>query len=153
MNLYQNCPLIIGGTGTKEKEAKKFVKDKNLKDVHFTGFIERQIIPQYFSTADIFCSPATKDETFGIVLIEAFASGLPVVAFANEGYKTVLENENLGFLVKNKSADALGQALLILLTNKSLRDQLSKINRELAKTKYSWDIVGKQICNFYRSLC
>src|SRR3972149_6421456 len=77
--------LIIVGEGPQKQDLQAFVLDKKIPEVYFEGHVSPQKLPAYYRTADIFCSPATHGESFGIVLLEAMASGLPIVAFFNTG--------------------------------------------------------------------
>lgn len=143
--------LIIVGDGPQKRKAKACVQEEKLKNVIFTGAVSRQALPSYYATADIFCSPATHGESFGVVLLEAMASGLPVVAFDNPGYKSIFPDFAQGFLVPNKNISALTQALLILATTPSLGRELGHKNRQYAK-RFSWKKVGGDTLKFYQSL-
>ena len=71
------------GKGEQKKECEEFTKKQQLKEVYFLGERDDEEKARFFTTADIYCSPAPHGESFGVVLLEAMASGLPVVAFAN----------------------------------------------------------------------
>ena len=147
--LLPNIRLIIVGDGPEKQKAKDYARKEKLKNVVFTGSVSRKDLPSWYATADIFCSPATHGESFGVVLLEAMASGLPVVAFDNPGYRSLLGKHSQGFLVFNKSISALAQALLILAKDKELRQKLGKQNRAFVK-QFSWEKVGKEILKFYQ---
>ncbi len=142
--------LIIVGEGVLEEECKEFCRSNSLEDVHFEG--GKNDVSSYYTTCDIFCSPAIYGESFGIVLLEAMASGKPVVCYGNIGYRRVLEGtkgENL--MVEPKNQSGLTEKLLSLIENKSLREEMGRWGIEEAR-KYSWDVVAKQVLDFY-SLC
>lgn len=143
--------LMIVGDGPQKKEAKSYVRKNKLKNVVFLGKVSSENLPSYYATADIFCSPATHGESFGVVLLEAMASGLPVVAFDNPGYRSNFPKHAQGFLVFNKSAEALAQALFILVLNKSWRGKLGRQNRVFA-LEFSWEKVGRKTLKFYQSI-
>lgn len=145
----RNWRLLLVGEGLEKKSLQRLVKEKSLKNVHFFGFVPREKLPSYYATADIFCSPATHGETFGVVLLEAMASGLPLVAFDNPGYRQVFPNFQKPFLVPNKNIGALSQALAILISYPRLRQELSQKNRKEVQ-KYSWEKVGSEILKFYQ---
>lgn len=146
-----NIRLIIVGDGPERQKAKDFVKEEELKNVVFAGAVSRRDLPSWYATADIFCSPATHGESFGVVLLEAMASGLPVVAFDNPGYRSIFPDFARGFLVPNKNISALTQALLILATNSGLRRELGQKNRQYAKG-FSWEKVGGDVIKYYHQL-
>lgn len=145
-----NIRLIIVGDGPQKRKARDYVRDEKLKNVVFAGYISQGDLPSYYATGDIFCSPATHGESFGVVLLEAMSAGLPVVAFDNPGYRSLFPDFARGFLVPNKNVSALTQALLILATNPRLRRELSQKNRRYAK-RFSWVRVGNEILKFYRT--
>jgi len=151
-NTHQNLRLLIVGSGPTEKKLKNYSKKNKLKIVRFLGFIPDAQLNRYFASADIFCSPATENETFGGVILEATASGLPVVAFANQGYKNVFGELLKGFIVKNKSVDALVTALEIFIKNKNFRQETGRNNRKLTEELFAWEAVGERILTFYKSL-
>jgi phosphatidylinositol alpha-mannosyltransferase len=142
--------LIIIGDGPQKKKAKDYVKEEKLKEVVFAGQVSPQDLPSFYATADIFCSPATHGESLGVVLLEAMATGLPVVAFDNPGYQKVFPDFGKGFLVPKKNVSALTQALLILATNPNLKKELGRKNRDYAQ-QFSWEKVGKEILKFYQT--
>ncbi|MBI5871774.1 glycosyltransferase family 4 protein [archaeon] len=140
--------LIAVGDGVYRKKWERIVEKKNLKDVVFVGSQNEKHIPQYYATADVFCSSAVKGESFGIVLLEAMASGKPVVSFANRGYREVLKNYDRRFLVEPRNTRALAKALLTLVKDAKLRERLGIWGLRESR-KYSWDIVGEKVLDFY----
>lgn len=143
--------LIIVGDGSQKKKAVNYVKKERLKEVFFLGTVLNQELPAYYASADIFCSPATHGESFGVVLLEAMATGLPVVAFDNQGYRSLLPKHAQGFLVFNKNSPALAQALLVLIKDAKLRKELGQKNHDYARV-FSWKSVGEKILKFYQQL-
>lgn len=142
--------LIIIGEGELKEECQNFVKKHNLKEVYFEGEKTGQELVSYFASSDIFCAPSIYGESFGIVLLEAMACELPVVAFANEGYKSILaEKRGERFLVQPKDYRGLAKKLEVLIENENLRKEMGKWGRKEAK-KYSWDKVTNQILDFYQ---
>ncbi|MBM3209717.1 glycosyltransferase family 4 protein [Candidatus Shapirobacteria bacterium] len=147
-----NLRLIIVGDGPQREKAAAFIKENQLKNIEFLGKVSAEELPSCYRTADIYCSPALYGESFGIVLIEAMASGLPVVAYANEGYALVLKDKPFcDFLVKPGDTASLAEKLEVLIKDKKLRQELGTAGLEEAK-KYSWENVGKQTLEFYRTL-
>ncbi len=144
--------LIIVGEGELKEYCQNYVKENNLKEVCFEGQITGPKLPSYYRTCDIYCSPAIYGESFGIVLIEAMASSVPVVAFANEGYKRVLEKgKGKRFLVRPKDYKTLAKKLEILIKNPKIRKEMGEWGIREAK-KYSWPKIADQVLDFYQ-LC
>jgi phosphatidylinositol alpha-mannosyltransferase len=141
--------LIVVGPGiTLRRPYEKWVKNHGMKDVVFTGYIPEADKPRYFKTADVYCSPATSRESFGIVLLEGMAVGTPVVASDIDGYNSVITHERDGLLVPAKDSNGLAQTLVKVLTDQPLRDRLSA-EALLTAQKYSWDKVAARVLDFY----
>ncbi|MCJ7654504.1 MAG: glycosyltransferase family 4 protein, partial [Dehalococcoidia bacterium] len=117
----------------------------------FVGFVPSDELPSYYSSADIFCAPATGGESFGIVLLEAMACGKPVVATNIKGYASVLTNGEEGLLVPPRDEKSLAHALLYLLNDKNLRLKMGAKGRTTAE-KYSWPNISRQVMDYYNSL-
>ena len=139
--------LIVAGNGPEEARLRDFVKQHALHDVVFAG-APRDTAP-WFAAADIFCAPAPHGESFGIVLTEAMAAGRPIVAAANEGYRTVLDGEAARFLVSPGSADALAQAIAILAGDAELRARLGAWGRE-ASARYDCRHLAPSLVALYQ---
>jgi phosphatidylinositol alpha-mannosyltransferase len=148
---FENVRLIIGGKGDELKKIKKYIKKFDLRDVEILGFVEEEDKPRYFTTCDIFCSPALYGESFGIVLVEAMASGKPVVACSNPGYKTVLSGRGSLLLCEPKDTEELAQKLEILCKDRELRRFMGEWGLKEAQ-KYSWPRICKQVLAVYKSV-
>jgi phosphatidylinositol alpha-mannosyltransferase len=141
--------LIIIGPGTRlRKKYERWIKHHKVKDVVFIGYVTYTDLPRYYQTADIFCSPATGRESFGIVLIEAMAMGKPVVATSIEGYASVVTHGEEGLLVPPKDSHKLAQALLTLLKDPPLRQKMGEKGKLKAKN-YSWEQIAKRVFDYY----
>jgi phosphatidylinositol alpha-mannosyltransferase len=146
---FRNLRLIVVGEGPQKKEMEEFVKENGLKEVVFEGEVKEDKVANYYTTCDLFCSPATHGESFGLVLVEAMACQKPVVAFANEGYFQFLHNKKGGILVKNKDWRELAKKLAILIKNQKLREKMGKIALKEAE-EYSWTKIADRVLDFYQ---
>ena len=146
---YQNLRLLVAGEGPEKENCEKFVKDHNLSDVVFLGTVEKDL-PSLYATCDIFCAPSIFGESFGIVILEAMASGKPVVGFANKGYKELMRGK-MGekFLARPRDFKELARKIEILIRNEKLRNELGKWG-EREVQKYSWSKISEKILWFYR---
>jgi len=116
------------------------------------GRIEPHLLPRYYTSADIFCSPATGQESFGIVLLEAMASGIPIVASEIPGYRTVVTSGKEGFLVPPRDPERFAAAIAELGNEPALRRTFGTQGREKA-LMYNWPIiVGLLERLFYETL-
>jgi phosphatidylinositol alpha-mannosyltransferase len=144
-----NSRLIIVGPGTRLRRGyEREVRKSGLQDVVFTGLVSYEELPRYYKTADIFCAPATGQESFGIILLEAMALGKPIVASNIEGYANVLAHNAEGLLTPPGDKDMLTRALLSLLTDESLRREMGARGRVKA-LEYSWERIAQNVLKYY----
>ncbi|OIP57193.1 MAG: hypothetical protein COX79_04075 [Candidatus Levybacteria bacterium CG_4_10_14_0_2_um_filter_36_16] len=127
-----NTTLFLVGEGVEKKNLLKLAKKIGIGNkTIFTGFIEHDILPRAYADADVFLF-ASQTETQGMVILEAFASGLPVVAVDDDALRgVVLDGEN-GFLVA-KDEELFAQKALDVLENPMLRKKLSLCAKQTAK--------------------
>ncbi len=144
--------LIVVGPINKLRLHYKFLtRSYNLKDVIYVDYVSDQDLSRFYHTADIFCSPATGWESFGIVLLEAMAASKPVLATNIPGYAGVLSQDVDGMMVPPKNITALVEALDLLIRDKSLRESLGKRGREKAEN-HSWDKVARNVMDYYEQV-
>jgi len=141
--------LIVVGDGPLRSSVESYVARHRVPNVVLAGYVPEQVKPRYFASADIFCAPATGAESFGIVLLEAMASGLPVVATEVPGYMSVLEPGKDSVSVQPKRWRELGSALVILVRDAEMRRRLGAAAHERAQ-RYSWDRVASEIVEIYQ---
>lgn len=151
LTLKPKAQLVIAGKGPLDSEARNLAKHLKIENsVEFKGFIPFGEIPSYYKSADIYCSPALGGESFGIVLLEAMASGTPVVASNIHGYSQVVKDNENGLLFETGDEDDIVKKIIQLADDKALREKCIKNGFTLAD-KYSWENVAKQIESFYIS--
>lgn len=145
-----NIRLIVVGPGNPDKESYRILSSHNLQDVEFVGRVSYEDLPRYYASADIFCSPATGAESFGIVLLEAMSASKPVIASDIEGFRGVMTHGEQGLLVPKKDSDALANALGNLASDSEQRLKLGAEGSKTAKN-YRWEIVAERVENYYES--
>jgi phosphatidylinositol alpha-mannosyltransferase len=145
---HVDARLLVAGAGPKLREYRRFIGLRGIRDVDFLGRVSDEEKARYFASADIFCAPATGQESFGIVLLEAMAAGVPIVASDIHGYKRVVERNVQGILVEPKNPRALAAALYALARDADLRHDLGDAGRRRAP-EFSWDRVTERIVDFY----
>jgi phosphatidylinositol alpha-mannosyltransferase len=143
-----NTRLIVVGDGPLRNSVESYISRHRLQDVVMAGYVPDFVLPRYYCSADIFCAPATGAESFGIVLLEAMASGLPVVATEIDGYMSVLEPGRDSLTVSPKSWAELGAALVILTRDAQLRRRMGEYGLEKAR-RYAWEEVASQVLEVY----
>jgi len=143
--------LIVVGDGRLRRRVERMASGALLGRVHFEGRVSNEHLPWYYASADIFCSPARGGESFGIVLLEAMASGVPVVATDLPGYRTVLTSGKEGLTVPPRNPRALADALELLLERPDLRSAMGARGIETAK-RYAWPLIVTRLEEIYHSL-
>jgi phosphatidylinositol alpha-mannosyltransferase len=140
--------LLLVGTGPGEREARRYVLTRQLENVEFLGRVPEGQKAQLFKTADIYVSPATGRESFGIVLLEAMSAGAPIICSDIHGYRGVVRRDRDGLLVEPGNADALAASMRRLIDDPQLRAQLSRAGEERAQL-FTWEHVGQAVEEYY----
>jgi phosphatidyl-myo-inositol alpha-mannosyltransferase len=140
--------LVIGGDGVDREKLENLAQDLELDSVTFLGYISLEQKVKLLRTSDLFCSPALYGESFGIVLIEAMATGLVTVAGDNPGYAGVMHGLGAISLVNPKHSAEFARRLDLLLHEADLR----KLWRNWAKNEmpqYTNEAVVSQYLEVY----
>ena len=140
--------LILCSVGPLLGRLRRFVREQRLEDVLFAGRVSDVDKARFYKTAQIFCAPSTGQESFGIVLLEAMAAGLPVVASDIHGYKRVVQRNVTGLLVEPRDPDAIAGALERLVCDPALRERLGQAGARRAP-EYDWSHVATQLVELY----
>ncbi len=147
---WPNLRLIVAGPGKPDDESYRIMAERNLTEVVFAGAVSEEDKARYYRTADIYCSPATGGESFGIVLLEAMAAGAPVVASNIEGFSNVITHGQDGLLVDPKREDTLADAIGSLLRDRDLGRRLESNARGTVE-RFRWSRVASRVLEHYRS--
>ncbi len=140
--------LILVGDGrlrrSLERAARRFPPGR----VVFEGQVEHERLPRYYASADVFCTPARGSESFGLVLLEAMAQGVPIVATDIPGYRSVVTHESEALLVPPRDPGALARALGSLLRDPARRERLGAAGLRTA-ARYGWDSIAERLEAIY----
>lgn len=142
--------LIIAGDGPERERLEDQVAEDGLRNVSFLGQVDEETKLDLFARADVFCSPALHGESFGIVLLEAMASGRVVVAGNNAGYESVLTGRGRISLVNPRDIPEFARRLSLLLDDEVLRKAWLDWAREEVK-KYSYENIVNQYMAIYKA--
>jgi phosphatidyl-myo-inositol alpha-mannosyltransferase len=143
-----NCRLLVVGGGPQAKEARRYLATRKLGGVEFLGRVSDEERDSLFKTADVYCSPATGRESFGIVLLEAMAAGTAIVASDIHGYKGVVRRGREGLLVPPGKPKAIAAAIGQLLADDELRAEMGANGRRRAE-EFSWERVTAKVDDYY----
>jgi phosphatidylinositol alpha-mannosyltransferase len=143
-----DCRLLVVGSGPLAREARRYVATRRLRGVEFLGRVSDEEKAQLFRTADVYASPATGGESFGIVLLEAMASGTAIVASDIHGYKGVVRRGREALLVPPRDPKAIAGAIGRLLGDDAERRAMGEAGR-LRAEEFSWPRVTAKVDDFY----
>jgi phosphatidyl-myo-inositol alpha-mannosyltransferase len=117
-------------------------------EVEFAGFVPDEDLPRYYQSCDVYCAPSTGGESFGVVLLEAMAAGVPILASRIPGYASVLTHGREGFLADPKNSPAIAAGIIRLLSDANLRGAMGQAGKRTA-AQYDWPIVAGRVLAFY----
>jgi phosphatidylinositol alpha-mannosyltransferase len=140
--------LVVAGDGP-ERPALQDLPAEMRKRVVMLGNVPHEELPPYHAASEVFCAPATGRESFGIVLVEAMAAGLPMVASDIPGYREVVRDGLEGRLVPPRDPPALARAVAELLDDPETAKRFGEAGRSRA-WRYSWSTVAGEIEEIYR---
>lgn len=135
--------LVLVGDGPMAAELRTL-----LPEAHFAGFQQGEALARWYASADVFVFPSTT-ETFGNVILEAFASGLPVVAADKGGARDLIRAGENGLLARPGDAEHLAAQIHALLARPSLLTQLG-CGAVVSAARYQWPVVNRRLLDGYR---
>lgn len=146
--VHPDVRLYVVGEGPERDRAQRALPERLRSDVVFLGRVDDEELARMYATADVYVSPATGGESFGIVLVEAMAAGATVVASDLPGYRAVVADGVNGILVEPGNPGALAGRLVELLSNPARRRALAgQAARDV--TRYDWSVVSRQVREVY----
>ncbi|MDK2781480.1 MAG: hypothetical protein PWR13_508 [Archaeoglobi archaeon] len=149
----QDATLVMVGTGEMLPFLRAQAKMLGIeKRVIFTGYVDEERLSEIYRMADIFVLPSITSEAFGVVLLEAMASGVPVIASDTGGIREILAESGAGLLVTPENELELRKAIKKLLKSPNLRERYAERGRELAERKYSWEVIVPRIEELYKEI-
>jgi colanic acid/amylovoran biosynthesis glycosyltransferase len=155
--LLDRCPDLdltytIAGGGPLRAQLEKLVNGIGLTEVvRFLGPCTRNEVAEVLAESDLFVLPSVA-ESFGVVLLEAQAAGLPVVATAVGGTDCAIADGQSGFLVASRDADALTERLCHLVRHPDLRSQMSQAGRALVEQRYDIRKLNSRLVHIYEAV-
>ena len=136
--------LVVGGEGPLTQDLKSLAREAGIADlIKFTGYIPEEELPLYYRMADLFILPTEELEGFGLITVEALASGLPVLGTPVGGTKEILAHMGPEFLFADPTPDSMAQLILEAIntwaSDSEVYEQISRKCRRVAENHYSWD--------------
>ncbi len=152
VNERTNAMFVIVGDGPQKNQLVSSVEAFKLsKNFKFLANVKEDMLPPLYNCADVFALPSIQ-EGQGIVVLEAEASGKPVVAFDIGGVNEAVRNGETGLLIKRGDCGALADALLRLLGDNALRDRMGVGGRKFVSENFTWDLCAQRMLSVYREV-
>lgn len=148
---YPETQLIIGGDGPNRTALERQALSEDTQAVSFLGYLDDERKKELMQRADLFCAPAIYGESFGIVLIEALASGQVLVAGNNPGYTSVLKGFGAVSLVDPRDTAAHAALLEKMLYDADLRLRYKKWAKQYIQ-QYDYSVTTDQYETIYTKL-
>ncbi len=143
--------VVVSRDSRRLRRYRGSIEGSGRRGIVFADHVSNEELPRYHRSAHIFCSPATGNESFGYVVVEGMAAGLPVVASNIEGYASVMTHEVEGLLVPPRDTFALADAISGLVRDARTREMLGAAGRKRAE-EFSWPRVTQQVLSYYERL-
>ncbi|OQB13246.1 MAG: Alpha-D-kanosaminyltransferase [Firmicutes bacterium ADurb.Bin193] len=143
--------FVIAGTGSRYEELKRLVEGKNLSDtVLFTGFLNN--VSELENIMDIQANASYGTEAASLSLLEGMSLGKPAVVSDFGGNPELIEDGVNGFVVPIKNSQAMADAIIRLLTDEALMNDMSKRSVEIFESRFTSQIMTQKMEQFYKSL-
>lgn len=150
-----SAKLIVIGNGPMEEEWKSLVSKIDMNEkIHFLGEIGSDMLADYYQAADLFVLPACeRSEAFGLVQVEAMASGLPVISTElGTGTSYVNKSGETGLVVRPKEPNSLRDGILYMLNNPDVRRAMGIRGKERAMKEFSLETMVDRVLSLYGAL-
>ncbi len=144
---HDNYYLFLIGDGPHKMELEQLYAGRN---IIFTGKLDRDLLPLYYSATDLFLFPSRTD-TFGMSVLEAQACGLPALVSSNGGPKEIIEDGKTGYIIKENTVESwqqkIQQVIVDMESNREYQEQLKSQSRQNVLNKASWEIFFGEFIN------
>ncbi|MBU4257043.1 glycosyltransferase, partial [Patescibacteria group bacterium] len=149
-----NCRLLIIGRGELREKYEKQAEELGVGRIEFiSDVVSDSELAGYYQKADVFVMPSiNKGEAFGMVLLEAMACAVPVIASNLPGVRNVFQNGVQGLLIEPGDADDLKNKMELMLSDNGKRREMGRAGRKLAEEKYSREKAGERMEEVYKHI-
>ncbi len=150
----ENVVVLVVGGGYGESDTKKLVSQLNMADrIIFAGpQSPDEELPDYYNIGDFLVLPSTHSESFGLVVLEAMASGIPAIVSSLPGPSQLITEGTDGLIAQKGDITNLKNKINILAGNPELCKKMGAAARSKIVKNYSWDMVGTQLDSAFRSI-
>ncbi len=156
LKIHPDIVYLIVGKGPQNNELKKLVRDSGLdSSVRFAGFVPDEKLPEYYNLCDVFIMVPRQVrgdyEGFGLTYLEANACGKPVIGSRTGGVPEAIIEGKTGFIVDPDSVEEISSALITMLSEKQLADNIGNTGKIRIEKELSWDLVAGRMWSIMQS--
>lgn len=148
---YPDAALTVAGFGSQRPMLESLVAELGLRSVTFVGRVPSNKMGELYDQADIYIN-ASNIDNMPLSIMDAFATGVPVVTTNAGGIPYMVRNGETGFLVECEDCEGLATASLRLLRDPALAERMADEARRECLDRYQWNVVGEQYERLYQSL-
>lgn len=148
---YENVHLTIAGDGSELNNVQQYVKENNLKDVNFTGYVEGKEKHEVYKSADCYLLPSYS-EGMPLSIIEAFAYGLPVITRPVGAIKDFFIDGKMGFMTAGLDPNIIANLLCKCIDNPKLCLSIKQFNKNFVHTRFSPKTIASNLEAIYNEI-
>jgi glycosyltransferase involved in cell wall biosynthesis len=147
---HPNTLFVVAGKGPSKKLIEDRIKELGIEDnIKLTGFVPDELLPVYYDAADYFVLPSASGEGLPLVLLEAMACGLPVIATTVGGTPEIINHMKNGVLVPPRNPEAMATTMSELLLQDELGPSIGKEARRVIENRFTWEENLRQLQTIY----
>jgi D-inositol-3-phosphate glycosyltransferase len=147
---YPDILFLIAGKGPSKQFIEDRIKELGIENnTNLTGFVPDELLPAYYNAADYFVLPSASGEGLPLVLFEAMACGLPVIATAVGGTPEIIEHMKNGVLVPPRNPKAMTEALIKLLSKEEFGTSIGEEAKMSIKNRFTWEENVQRLAKVY----
>jgi len=142
--------FVVAGKGPSRKLIEDRIKELGIEDnIKLPGFVPDKLLPVYYNAADYFVLPSASGEGLPLVLLEAMACGLPVLATTVGGTPEIIKHMKNGVLVPPRNPEAIAETMSKLLSKEGLDPAIGEEARRNVKDRFTWKKNLRQLQSIY----
>lgn len=145
--------LVVVGDGDLRPHYEQHAEAKGVRQqTHFLGKRGHDVLPEIYNIGDVVVLPSQLQESFGMVLIEGMACGLPAIASTLPGVRMIVNHGEDGLLIEPGNMMALADAIESLMKDPTRRQQMGLAGRRKVEAKYTWAAIGNALVKVYQEV-
>jgi D-inositol-3-phosphate glycosyltransferase len=143
--------FVVAGKGPSRKLIEDRIKELGIDaNIKLTGFVPDRLLPLYYDAADYFILPSASGEGLPLVLLEAMACGLPVIATTVGGTPEIIKHMKNGVLVPPRNPEAMAETMAKILSEERLGPTIGEEARRIVENRFTWEENLRQLQDIYK---